>query len=186
MEWSFIQMVIWILDYLSGIYHFWPLFLFQNFFEHIFKHINAPLSGLFWKTEKCRSEESEEVLLASTLEFVSFSASFSHFFGTLFSWRSNHNMLFSSLRCWFIWHFASWISSSMLRASSVWWSGSCAFSTLPSGQLPVPNRPSWQDLTNFWSRITEKRTEMRSRKKFGTKKMKRYFYHQCCQFGYFL
>ena len=31
--------------------------LFQSFFKHIFKHNNAPLSGLYWKTEKCRSKE---------------------------------------------------------------------------------------------------------------------------------
>ena len=33
------------------------LFLFWNFLEHIFEHINTPLSGLFWKTEKCSFEE---------------------------------------------------------------------------------------------------------------------------------
>ena len=32
-------------------------FLFWNFFEHIFEPINAPLSGLFWDTEKCRTED---------------------------------------------------------------------------------------------------------------------------------
>ena len=32
--------------------------MFQsNIFEHIFKHINAPLSDLYWKTEKCRSKD---------------------------------------------------------------------------------------------------------------------------------
>ena len=37
--------------------HFRPLFLFYNFFEHIFEHMNAPLSGLFWRTKKCRHED---------------------------------------------------------------------------------------------------------------------------------
>ena len=26
-------------------------------FEHIFEHINGPLSGVFWRTEKCRTKE---------------------------------------------------------------------------------------------------------------------------------
>ena len=43
--------------FLLGICHFQPFFLFYNFSEHIFKHINGPLSGLFWRTEKCRSED---------------------------------------------------------------------------------------------------------------------------------
>ena len=32
-------------------------FLCKNFFEHIFEHIEGPLSGLFWRTKKCRSVE---------------------------------------------------------------------------------------------------------------------------------
>ena len=31
--------------------------LFYSFFKHIFAHINAPLLGQFWKTEKCKSKE---------------------------------------------------------------------------------------------------------------------------------
>ena len=34
-----------------------PFNLFVEFFEHIFEHINVPLSGLKRKTKKCRSEE---------------------------------------------------------------------------------------------------------------------------------
>ena len=30
---------------------------YLTFFEHIFEHINGPLSGLFYRTEKCRPEE---------------------------------------------------------------------------------------------------------------------------------
>ena len=30
---------------------------FFNFFEHIFEHINCPLSGLFYRTGKCRSKD---------------------------------------------------------------------------------------------------------------------------------
>ena len=37
------------------------LYLFQRFFEHIFEH----MLGLYRKTEKCRSEDYEGVLLAS-------------------------------------------------------------------------------------------------------------------------
>ena len=33
-------------------------------------NINAPLSGLYWKTKKCRSEDKEGVLLASAFEFA--------------------------------------------------------------------------------------------------------------------
>ena len=29
----------------------------ESFFEHIFEHINGPLSSLFWRTEKCRTED---------------------------------------------------------------------------------------------------------------------------------
>ena len=32
--------------FLSGISPFQPFFLFYNFFEHIFEHINGPLLGL--------------------------------------------------------------------------------------------------------------------------------------------
>ena len=42
---------------LSCLSHFQVFFLFQNFFEHIFEQIKGPLSGLFYSTEKCRSEE---------------------------------------------------------------------------------------------------------------------------------
>ena len=28
-----------------------------SFFEHILEHINAPLSGIYWKIEKCRSKD---------------------------------------------------------------------------------------------------------------------------------
>ena len=43
--------------FLSGIQHCRPFKLFQSFFKHFLEHINAPLSGLHWKPEKCRSEE---------------------------------------------------------------------------------------------------------------------------------
>ena len=43
--------------FLSGIYHFWPFFLFSNFFKHILEHINAPFSDLSGKTKKCRPKE---------------------------------------------------------------------------------------------------------------------------------
>ena len=39
--------------------------LFQSFFEHIFEHINRPLSGLIFITDKCRSEDQQGVLLVS-------------------------------------------------------------------------------------------------------------------------
>ena len=32
-------------------------YLFYNFFEHILEHINGPLSGLYYNTEKYRSDE---------------------------------------------------------------------------------------------------------------------------------
>ena len=39
--------------------------LFQKFFEHIFEQIKGPLLGLFYRTEKCRSEEKRGGALAS-------------------------------------------------------------------------------------------------------------------------
>ncbi len=46
--------------------------------------------------------------------------------------------------------------SSTLKASSVWSSGSCACSTLPSGRPPTLKHQNWPDRTSFWLRITEK------------------------------
>ena len=43
----------------ENIYRAWyclPFFILE-IFKQIFKHIYTPLLGLFWKTEKCRSEE---------------------------------------------------------------------------------------------------------------------------------
>ena len=37
--------------------HIASLSNFFLIFEHIFEHIKGPLSGLFWRTEKCRSNE---------------------------------------------------------------------------------------------------------------------------------
>ena len=42
-----------------------PFILFWSFFEHIFEHINRPLSGLIFITDKCRSEDQQGVLLVS-------------------------------------------------------------------------------------------------------------------------
>ena len=44
------------------------------FFQHIFEHNKGPLSGLFFITEKCRSEDKQGVLLASA-NFVALLAS---------------------------------------------------------------------------------------------------------------
>ena len=43
--------------HLSAICHFQTFFLFQNFFEHIIEQTKGLLSGLFYRTQKCRSEE---------------------------------------------------------------------------------------------------------------------------------
>ena len=29
----------------------------SKFYQHIFEHIKGPLSGLFWRTDKCRSKD---------------------------------------------------------------------------------------------------------------------------------
>ena len=40
-----------------GIDHCLPFFMFKSFFEHIFKHINTPLSDLSWKFDKFSPED---------------------------------------------------------------------------------------------------------------------------------
>ena len=51
--------------FFSGINNCQPLILFLSFFEHIFEHINCPLSGLIFIADKCRSEDQQGVLLLS-------------------------------------------------------------------------------------------------------------------------
>ena len=41
-----------------------------SFFKHIFKHIKGPLLGLFFITEKCRSEDYQGMLLASAFDWA--------------------------------------------------------------------------------------------------------------------
>ena len=45
---------------LTVIDHCQPFFLFYRFFEHIFKHINCPLLGLIFITNKCRPEDLKD------------------------------------------------------------------------------------------------------------------------------
>ena len=37
--------------------HFLPFSYFFNFFKHFLEHINGPLSGLFYRTDECSSED---------------------------------------------------------------------------------------------------------------------------------
>ena len=46
--------------------------IIQSFFEQIFKHINCPLSGLIFITDKCRSEDQQGVLLVSPIRWPIF------------------------------------------------------------------------------------------------------------------